>query len=344
MNLLLLGGTGFVGRHVTEAALERGHAVTILHRGKRASPRAGIESIRGDRETEIDLVRGRTWDAVVDICAYHPRSVDAASRVLAGACGRYVFVSTISVYADFPAEGADEGAPLAVVDDATVAALDVREPERGTTSSALGAAYGPLKARCERRVLDTFADRALIVRPGVISGPFDRSGRLAYWVDRIARGGEVLAPGEPDQAVCVIDVRDLCAWMIAAIERGLTGVFNATGESNGTMSRVLHACAERAETRATLTWTDERFLIDQGVTPWRDLPLWLEASESPFFRVKNARAVAAGLRFRPLAETAFDTLAWQRSEGDPSAFADFLPSTRESELLAAWRAVRGARA
>lgn len=340
MKLLLLGGTGFVGRHVVDAALARGHTVTIFHRGRRAPPYAGVECIRGDRDLDIERLRGRTWDAVVDTCAYHPRSVDVASHVLSGACERYLLVSTISVYADPKAGGVDEDAPVAVIDDAAVAACEnVREPEIGSMSSALGAAYGPLKARCERLVLGAFADRALIVRPGVISGPFDRSGRLAYWVDRVARGGEVLAPGEPNRVVSILDVRDLSDWMVSAIERHLAGVFNVTGEPDTTMLGLLRACidATRAAT-ARLTWVDERFLIDRGLTPWRDLPLWLDAAENPFFQVSDARARASGLRSRPLAVTALDTLAWQRLHGDGAVFSGFLSAAREWELLAAWRA------
>ncbi|HEX3526829.1 MAG TPA: epimerase [Thermoanaerobaculia bacterium] len=328
MRLLVLGGTRFVGRHLAAAALARGHTVTLVHRGLTSPdlfPQA--EHLLGDREGDLSFLAGRSWDAVLDVCGYTPGPVHASAERLAGAVDRYVFISTVSVYAEPRLPGAGEDAPL----------TDPAEGDDGKVS------YGGLKAQCERAVTAVFPDRALIVRPGLIAGPFDWSGRFSYWPWRFACGGEVLAPGRPELPVQFIDARDLGEWLVRSVEAGTTGIYNAMGFDRPlTLGGVLATCREAVAAPETtrLTWVDEAFLQENGVTPWTGLPLWIPGPEgAAFLSADNRRARAAGLTFRPVAETARDTWAWLRElggalpmPGDPGP----LSPEREAELLRAW--------
>ena len=331
MRILILGGTSFLGRHTAAEALGRGHEVTLFHRGQ-TNPGLfpDAEEILGDRETDLGLLQGRQWDAVIDVPGYVPRIVAESARVLAGAARHYTFISTISVYDGLPEPGMDEEAPLEKL------------PEPG--SEDVQKFYGPLKALCEQEVRAAFPGSALIIRPGLIVGPFDPSDRFTYWPARIAEGGEVLAPGDPNRQVQVIDARDLAAWSVDCVERGLTGTFNATGPATRlSMAELLDACREGTGSDAQFTWVDEAFLAQEGVGPWMELPLWLPNSDERsrgMLAVSIARALAEGLTFRPLAETARDTLAWQRSRPQGEARAG-LKRERELELLDHWHS-RGA--
>ncbi|HEY6195181.1 MAG TPA: SDR family oxidoreductase [Candidatus Eisenbacteria bacterium] len=326
MRILVLGGTRFLGRHLVEAAAARGHALTLFNRGlTNPALHAGIERITGDRDGGLDALGERTWDAVVDPSGFFPRIVGASARALAGRAGRYLFVSTISVYAEPVARGADESAPVARLADPGVETLD-------------GGTYGALKAACEETVREAFGERALIVRPGLIVGPHDTSDRFPYWPRRLARGGTVLAPGEPTAPVQLIDVRDLADWMLSLVERGVGGTFHATGPAEPlTLGRCLERVAAAVGASPRLRWASEAFLREQGVEPWVQLPLWLPAAESGFATLDIARALAAGLRLRPLEDTARDTLAWERSlVADTRPASPALTAEREAELLAGW--------
>lgn len=333
MKILVLGGTRFLGRHLVEALLARDHEVTLFNRGRSAPglfPQ--VEQLRGDRDGGLDALAGRRWDAVIDTCGYVPRVVRASCQALRAATDRYLFVSSISVYADPGADGSPvvESAPLAVLDD--------------PTSEEVMAHYGALKAACEREVQAAFGEGALVVRPGLIVGPFDPTGRFTYWPLRLAEGGEVLAPGDPQAPVQVIDVRDLAHWMVRALSRGASGVFNATGPVNATtMEAVLAACAHAVAPAGTrLTWCGEDFLLAQQVAPWTGLPLWLPAADQGLNRASIQRALDAGLTLQPLEATAADTLAWCRSPQYVAPTGTYagvgIPRARESELLALWRA------
>jgi 2'-hydroxyisoflavone reductase len=338
MRLLLLGGTRFVGRHLAAAALARGHTVTLAHRG-RTGPGLfpAAEHLLGDREGDLSFLDGRRWDAVIDTSGYLPRAVRAAAGKLAGAVDRYLFVSTVSVYAHPRLPGAAEDAPLAV--------LPPDAPDEVTPET-----YGALKVLCERAVEEALPGRALIVRPGLVVGLWDWSGRFSYWPWRFARGGEVLAPGGPDRPVQFIDARDLGEWLVRCAEAGTAGIYNAAGPANQTtLGETLDACRTAATAAghpsASLTWVDEEFLFDNGVEPWTGLPLWIPGSEgAAFLSVDSGKARAAGLTFRPVAETARDTLAWLAEQGgalplssDPPPPGPIRPE-REAELLRAWHA------
>lgn len=328
MKLLVIGGTRFLGRAFVEAALERGHALTLFNRG-RTSPDLfpGVERIAGDRDGGLGALAGRTWDAVFDPSGYFPRVVGASAAALAGRTGFYAFVSSISAYASPMVPGADESAPLATLADPAVEEIT-------------GETYGGLKAACEREVANVFGERSLIVRPGLIVGPHDSTDRFPYWPRRLARGGEVLAPGNPGQPVQVIDARDLAAWMLAMIERGSGGTYNATGPAEPvSFGGVLERARLALGAVATITWVEGSFLLERGVQPWTELPLWVPPEDAGLDEVSIQRAIATGLAFRPLSETVRDTLAWDLGRPDearPSSPA--LRPEREIELLREWHA------
>jgi 2'-hydroxyisoflavone reductase len=336
MKLLFIGGTKFLGRHTVEAAVARGHEVTLFNRGRQNPdlfPEA--EHLRGDRDGDLGALGGRGWDTVVDTCGYTPRVVRASARLLSKSVGLYVFVSSISVYADHSAPR-DEAGPLAAMPDETI-------------EEVTGETYGPLKVLCERAVEEELPGRALVVRPGLIVGPHDPTARFSYWTRRVARGGEVLAPGSPDSPVQFVDARDLGEWIVRMAEGKRAGVFNATGPDYPlTFGRFLKTCREVSRSDARFTWVDEKFLLEQGVEPWSQLPLWLDSSDENLHYFMGAdcrKALAAGLAFRPLADTVRDTLAWQNSQPDGGAATrkDGVPvpdhtisPERERELLRLW--------
>ena len=217
MRLLVLGGTQFVGRHMVDAALARGDEVTIFHRGK-TNPRlfSEAEHVLGDREHDLDRLRGRTWDAVIDTCAYVPRVARISAEILEGSLERYAFISSVSVYPDETTPGQDESSPVSEMDDPTI------EEVTDTT-------YGPLKVLCEREVERVYGDRSVVVRPTYVVGPFDHSDRFTYWLHRAARGGSMLAPEPRDLPIQIIDARDLADWTLRLIDAGATGPHNALG-------------------------------------------------------------------------------------------------------------------
>jgi 2'-hydroxyisoflavone reductase len=335
VRLLILGGTVFFGRHLVDAALARGHEVTLFNRGQH-NPEIypEVEKLRGDRDGDLGALEGRRWDAVIDTCGYVPRIVGASAALLASAVDHYTFISTLSVFASFARPGADENSQTGVLD------------EPGSEDHRRY--YGPLKALSEQAAEAAMPGRVLTIRPGLIVGPYDQSDRFTYWPSRIARGGDVLAPGRPARPVQIIDVRDLADWNIRMLEEGRTGVYNATGpDYELTMEAMLDACRDAAGSDARVVWAEEQFLIDQGVTPWRELPVWLpESGETAGFSTVNCRkAFAAGLSFRPVEQTARDTLAWDqerqeqaRRDGTEIHPVAGLAPEREQELLAAWRA------
>jgi 2'-hydroxyisoflavone reductase len=310
VRVLILGGTRFLGRAVAESALARGHELTLFNRGEtnpELFPEA--ERLRGDRRGDLSVLEGRTWDAVIDPSGYVPAVVRASAERLQGS-SRYVFVSSVSVYADL-SQGATEESPVAELGDMSVDEV-----------AADFSNYGPLKALCEAEVESLFGDRALLVRPGLIVGPHDPTGRFTYWARRLGRAGEVLAPGPPQRRVQFVDVRDLADWLVAAAEGGLHGTFNATNE--GVPWLELLAGAD-------VTWVSDEFLREHDVGEWMELPLWIaDPAWAGMHRTDVSRALAAGLRFRPLAETIAG------AAGAPLVKGVGLTAEREAELLAAW--------
>jgi 2'-hydroxyisoflavone reductase len=338
VRLLVIGGTRFLGRHLVAQALAGGHQVTLMHRGRSgAGLHAEAEHRIADRDGDLGVLAGGTWDAVIDTCAYVPRQVRAMTAALSGRAGHYQLVSSVSAHAE-PLADYDEAAPLATLADPATETVD-------------GSTYGGLKALCEQALQATWpAAGACVVRPGLIAGPHDPTGRLTWWVHRLSRGGEVLAPGDPDAPVQVIDARDLAAFMLSLAQRGAAGAFNATGpvsppEPPLTMRGLLETARELLNPQAALTWVDEPFLLEHGVQPWIDLPLWLDHANAGLATARLARARAAGLACRPLAHTLRDIAAWAFAEAGPAGTAAGparppvgLDPPRVAALLAAWHA------
>jgi 2'-hydroxyisoflavone reductase len=310
-----------------EAALARGHEVTLFNRGQ-TNPDLfpEVETLRGDRDGDLSPLRGRSWDAVVDPSARIPRWVRATAEQLTDVVEHYTFISSGSVYADTSRAGVDENGPVHTVADETVEEITDAET------------YGALKVLCERAAEERMPGRVLSVRAGLIVGQYDPTGRFTYWVHRLARGGDVLAPEPRLQPVQFIHGRDLAEWIVTMAERRQAGVFNATGpEQPLTMEQLVEECIAATGSDARLVWVDESFLVENGVEAWSDLPLWLAPEANPgeaaFLAVNVSKAVRAGLRFRPLAETLLETL-----EGaEPTPDAGLSPD-REEELLEAWKA------
>jgi 2'-hydroxyisoflavone reductase len=319
VKLLVLGGTKFLGRHVVAEALVAGHEVTTFTRG-RTNPDLfpEAERLRGDRDGDLQALAGREWDGVIDTSGYVPRVVRRSGEQLRGAVGRYVFVSSISVYADFSAP-IDESSPTAELDD----------PE----SEDVEQHYGALKAACERVLDELYGDRVTHVRAGLIAGPHDPTNRFTYWPVRIAEGGDVLVPDVPDRLVQVVDARDLARWMLALAVDGPGGPMNATGPAEPTtMAQLVDRIAAALGSRCEWHWVDSETLVAAGVEPWMELPLWLAGAEfAGLMQADTRRALAAGLGFRPIEETAVDTLAWARTAGEQRPT---LTRERERELLA----------
>ncbi|MCX4991396.1 NAD-dependent epimerase/dehydratase family protein [Streptomyces sp. NBC_00568] len=303
----MLGGTEFVGRAVVEAALGRGWEVTVFHRGRHQPP-AGVRSLLGDRTAPDGLAAlagtSDEWDAVVDTWSGAPRVVRDAARLLAGRVSRHVYVSSSSVYAWPPEAGYDEGTKL--VD--------------GASADADGTDYARDKRGGELAVLDAFGTgRSLLVRSGLILGPYENIGRLPWWLNRIAAGGPVLAPGPRDLPLQYIDVRDLAEWTLGAVEAERDGAYNLAGPSgHSTMGALLDACVRVTGARAELRWTEPEAVLAAGIEPWSQLPVWVPPGsdfEAALFSADVSRAVGAGLRCRPVEETVADTWSWLRSRG-----------------------------
>jgi 2'-hydroxyisoflavone reductase len=331
MKILIIGGTMFVGRHIVLAAKERGHEITLFHRGKH-NPGLfpDVETIHGDRLLEEDWgpLDGRTFDAVIDTCAYFPRAVHIAANALKDKTDFYCFISTVSVYADLMAGNVTEDSPLATT---------IADP---TTEEVKGETYGPLKVICEAAVTEAFPEKALILRPGLIVGPYDHTDRFAYWPHRIAKGGEVLAPDSPDWRTQFIDARDLAEFTVHLLNRKTTGIYNVVGPDYPlTFGELLETCQTVSGSDATITYVPGDFLQAQGVQPWSELPLWIPSAtgEPEQDRVHVNRALAKGLMIRPLSETVHDTLLWDRGRSQEGGWKNTLTAEKEAAVLEQWR-------
>jgi 2'-hydroxyisoflavone reductase len=324
MDLLILGGTRFLGRYLVEAALGGDHRVTLFNRGlSEPDLFPEVETIKGDRDGDLSALRGRRWDAVIDTCGYVPRVVRASAGLLADAVDHYTFVSSISVYSDVIGAGADESAPVEELEDPTV-------------EEVTGETYGGLKALCERAAEEEMPGRVLSVRPGLISGPHDPTDRFTYWPRRVADGGEVLAPDRPELQVQFIDVRDLAAWMVRMSAEQQTGTYNATGpDYELRMGKLLEECEAVSDGEAQIIWVSEEFLEESGVEPFTEMPLWVPREYAGMQAVDCGRAIAAGLTFRPVSQTVRDVLEWDSTRVEADLAAGLKPE-RERELLSAW--------
>jgi 2'-hydroxyisoflavone reductase len=335
LRVLILGGTGFTGPYQVRYALSRGHKVTTFNRGKTHPGELAkeVEQLIGDRNGQLDALKGRKWDVAIDNPTTLPVWVRDAAQILKENIERYVFISTISVYAD-TTKGVDEMAPLAKYEGAD----SYKETLQAMKASGYKT-YGPLKALSEQEAEKWFPGKTLIIRPGLIVGPRDETDRFTYWPVRIERGGEVLAPGTPKDPVQFIDARDLAEWTIRMVENRESGIYNATGPAQPlAIGEMLDQIKAALNSDTTFTWVPADFLEKQKVEAWSDMPVWT-GEESGMARTNITRALGKGLTIRPLGETARDTLAWFKSQPQDrqSKLRAGLTPEREAEVLAQWR-------
>jgi 2'-hydroxyisoflavone reductase len=329
MKLLVIGGTVFLGRHIVDAALAGGHEVTLANRGKtNAELYPSVERRVIDRDGDLSALATGEWDAVIDTCGYVPGHVRPLAELLADRVGHYTFVSSVSVYTDVSTPGVDEDSPVGTLDDPTV-------------TEVTGETYGALKVLCENVVRDVYGERACVVRPGLIVGPYDPSDRFTYWPRRFDLGGDAIVPDWKDMPVQLADARDVSEWMVRLAAAKTHGVFNGCGPATPwSLAEVVDACVRAAgDDAATPVWVDEAFLLEQGVAPWAELPVWLPSGSehAGMLAISVDRAVAAGLTFRSIDAVVADTLAWDRTRRDKPLQGP-LSAEREAEVLEKWRA------
>lgn len=321
MKILILGGTRFLGRNLVEIAMGKGHEVTLFNRGK-TNPDLfpEVEHLKGERDGELTPLKDKKWDVVIDTCGYVPRIVKKSAELLADSVEHYTFISSINAYIDFSKPGIDENAPLATMDDETV-------------EEVTNEIYGPLKVLCEKAVEQTMPGRVLVLRPGLIVGPYDPSDRFTYWPVRISAGEEILAPSPPHSQVQFIDVRDLVEFILYMAEQKKTGIFNTTGpEHSLSIHQFLEECIKVTKANVNLIWVKEEFLTKREI----NLPVWVPKEWIGINQANCKKAIDAGLKFRPLSDTIHDTLKWHNSRPSDFELKSGLKPEREKELLKIW--------
>ena len=339
MKILIIGGTKFLGRHLITASLKNNHEITLFNRGKHSAEKIeNVEQIHGDRNSDFAKLNGRNWDAVIDTCGYLPQTVKVSAEFLKDSVNQYVFISSISAYANFINVDFDETAPVAELTEEQQKQANEIDPKGELTGAILGEIYGALKALCEREAERAMPGRVLNVRSGLIVGAFDPTDRFTYWVMRVASGGEVLAPGTPSRCVQLIDARDISEWIINMIERRENGIYHATGKPfELTMKKMLEEIKSVSGSDTAFTWADEGFLNREKVAVWSEMPLYLPESNKEahgFLSANIDKALEKGLSFRPLSETIRETLDWRRTKNDELKAG--ISAEREKELLEKW--------
>ncbi|MBI9045249.1 MAG: NAD-dependent epimerase/dehydratase family protein [Anaerolineaceae bacterium] len=329
MKLLIIGGTRFLGRALVDSALAREHQITLFNRGQ-SNPDLfnDLETIIGDRETDLSKLGSRKWDAVIDTCGYLPRIVKTSAEFFSKIVDQYVFISTLSVYDETDKLGVDESGRLGTLQNESIEEINSET-------------YGPLKVLCEQAVEQSNPEKTLIIRPGLIVGPHDPTDRFTYWPMRVSRGGDILVPGRKNRRIQFIDVRDLAKWIILMIENRINGKYNANGpgKNNLSMFDFLETCKENSRNHANLIWVKDKFLINQKLSPWTELTLWFPENDpifSGFFTFKYDKAIKEGLTFRPLINTIQDTEKWASTRPDNYEWKAGLHPEKEVELLKLW--------
>jgi len=325
MKLLIIGGTQFLGRAIVQNAIKKNIEVTIFNRGM-SGPGLfpGVNRITGDRNNDIEMLASH-WDAVIDTCGYFPSSVAKAVNQLKDRVKQYIFISSVSVYPDLSFSNIDEQTPTAKPESPA----DLENTE--------GQTYGIRKRACEEVLEKVFGDRATIIRPGLIVGPYDQTWRFPYWIDRINKGGNVLCPGDPFQKIQFIDVNDLGRWLIHLAQKKTTGVFNAVGpENRPTFEEFVRLSAKTLQSDCTFTWVSEEFLLKHQIAPWIGLPLWVPKGAIGIHSVSNEKAKSAGLTYSPIAKTIKDTQEWITMNNLTPFDGYGISSGCENNLLREW--------
>ena len=330
MKILVIGGTRFLGYYIVKSALRAGHDVTIFNRGvssKEVPDR--VKFIKGDRtkKSDIEKLTKQNWDLVIDTCGYVPDDIELLAGILKNNIDKYLFVSSISVYDSNQRNGS-------VTEDAPVLKLPIdADPNERTFQY-----YGEKKALCEKKVIHYFGDNSIIIRPGLIVGPRDQTYRFPYWVERVSEGGQILAPGNQDASVQVIDVRDLADWIIKLGKNDKTGIYNATGpEEIMTFQSFFEECRKILNMECSFTWVDEKFLLEKEVGEWIEIPLWLSEENSELFDADFSKAINTGLTFRPISETIQDTYDWFKDFEKEDFRSKALTREKEKQLLEDWK-------
>jgi 2'-hydroxyisoflavone reductase len=339
MKILIIGGTKFLGRHLIKAAQAKNHEVTLFNRGKFSDEKfADVEQIQGDRNFDLEKLANRTWDAVIDTCGYLSQTVKASAEFLKDSVGQYVFISSISAYADFSQPNFDENISLAKLTAEQQKKFADLDPKGDLTAYVLGEMYGALKVLCEEAAELAMPNQTLIIRSGLIVGEHDWTDRFTYWVMRVAKGGEVLAPASPNRFIQFIDGQDLAEWIVKSIENKVFGTFNATGKPlELTFGKFLEEIKATTESDAEFTWVSEEFLTAENVAPWSEMPLYLPESDEEwkgFLSANVDKAIARGLTFQPLHQIISKTLNWRRLIN--SELKAGISVEREKELLQKW--------
>jgi 2'-hydroxyisoflavone reductase len=326
LKVLILGGTSFLGPYLIQELQQQGHEVTIFTRGNRNVDFPCVEKLQGDRDGHLESLKGRSWDAIIDTSGHLPRIVRDSSKFLAYSTKHYTFISTIGVYRDFYTQNIDESYPVAPLAD---------EKDEEITDKT----YGALKAACEEIIHHYFPNHCLIIRPGLIVGPLDPTDRFSYWPLHLIEGGEILAPGSPNQPIQFIDVRDLAQWIVTMVEHRATGTYNATGPATPlSFEQLLKTCQQMSTNDSSLTWVSEDFLIKHQIQDWVELPLWLSYKRTMpgFLNININKALQAGLTFRPLSETLSAIIAWDTTRESRSEQIG-LNRDKERTLLNLWK-------
>lgn len=336
MKILIIGGTKFLGRHLIAAMQARNHEVTLFNRGKfSAEEFKNVEQIHGDRNSDLGKLIGKTFDAVIDTCGYLPQTVKASAEFLADKVKQYVFISSASVYADTSKPNYDERAETGKLTDEQKEKFENINLNQELNGVVLGESYGALKKLCEEVAENAMPNRVLNVRAGMIVGAFDWTDRFTYWVMRVAKGGEILAPGTPENFVQLIDARDLSEWIIEMIETGENGIFNVTSEPfDLTFGKMLDEIKTAIDSNVKFIWADEKFLEENNVVPWSEMPFYLPESDDTarnFLTMNIDKALAKGLKFRLLKETVLDVLNWRKNQDFEMKTG--ISAERECELL-----------
>jgi len=342
MKVLIIGGTKFLGRHLINAALQNGHEVTLFNRGTKYSDEKieTVEQIHGDRNYDLENLGDKTFDAVIDTSGYLPQTVKISAEFLKDRVGQYVFISSGSVYPETPAPDYDETTPTAALNDEQLEQIAAIDPKGELNGKTLGEHYGALKKLCEEEIERIMPGRVLSIRAGMIVGAYDWTDRFPYWVMRVAKGGTILAPGAPENLVQMIDARDLSEWIIKMIEGGENGIFNVTSKPfEMNFGQMLDAIKTATEAKAEFIWADEKFLTENNVQPWNEMPFYLPESfaEARGFLAMNIdKALEKGLQFSDFSETVRKTLNWRKTVTDELKAG--ISAGKEAELLEKWRA------
>lgn len=337
MKILIIGGTKFLGRHLIDAALRLNHEVTLFNRGTKYSGEdvTDVAQIHGDRNSDLENLSGKAFDAVIDTSGYLPQTVKKSADFFSDKAKQYVFISSGSVYAETSKPNYDETTRTATLTEEQRKAVEKIDPQGDLNGATLGENYGALKVLCEQAAESAMPGRVLNVRAGMIVGAFDWTDRFGYWVMRVAGGGEVLAPGTPENLVQLIDARDLSEWIIKMIEDGESGIFNVTGKPfEISFGKMLDEIKSATESDAKFVWADEKFLAENNVAPWSEMPFYLPASDESarnFLTMNVEKALAKGLKFRPLRATILEVLRWRETQSFPLRAG--ISAEREKELL-----------